>query len=283
MTEFYQDVKKLHPDQYLLNEQVPEKWFDVFDEIREKYPGAGEDQRRRFRAQVGFIQQKAQSTEWREYLIQYLKADLPEELSRLPGLLDERESILRNFLRDFGRVAQLDDSRGESPAAGHKDVWALLDGLVHSWVLALRSRSWREFFYSGAVLALLVLIIISGSVCVGFAMSTARTPECGASAWDDNFYALLAQMLLLVYSLYLIVVPLSRNGVVPASGWWFWACLVTSAACSLASVAIYPFHWKLSTGLAYMSGAMQVTATVQLVEGLDKKMKEQDLPASTSS
>ena len=79
----------------------------------------------------------------------------------------------------------------------------------------------------------------------------------------------MSQITLLVFSAYCTLVPLIRRHQLQIQSFWFCLGLALSVLAGIASVAVYPYNWRASVALGFVSGIAQAISVIQLIEGVN--------------
>lgn len=104
-----------------------------------------------------------------------------------------------------------------------------------------------------------------------------------SAAIDDNLFSTASRAALSLFFVYLVLLPSLRpSGLHIARPFWFKASLALTMLTSLAAVPVYPFHWQSSTVLGYVAGLAQVVALQQLVQGLARTSRVNEVRHATS-
>ena len=128
-----------------------------------------------------------------------------------------------------------------------------------------------------AVYFTVLLFGVAGAVTSALAIWQCSTPSTIPTI-DSNFWSTLSQATIGLAGLYCIIIPLLRNGKIPVKQpRLFNFFIITSMITALISVVTYPFQSRVSLVLAYISGAAQLAATLQLIEGADSTITNLNL------
>jgi hypothetical protein len=151
-----------------------------------------------------------------------------------------------------------------------------INGIL-SDIYRLRSKTWkfpRNFFKDQATVIFFTVLVTAVSA-IFITISLFRHKQGGAfSALDDNFYAYMSSMILTLFSAFLLYLPSLRVGISYLRyPFMFNSSLFLSAVGAILSPALYMVSWQAALLCAYLSGLLQMIATLQLAECVDEGVK----------
>jgi hypothetical protein len=116
------------------------------------------------------------------------------------------------------------------------------------------------------VFVLSISCLAIGLILSSLALYVSLTQVTCADSSNANLFNNLGQNILLLFSLYVLIIPFLRGARLRNEKIWFLVSLTISKVAGLLSVVV--FHWKypISTFLGFLANAAQIIATLLLVQ-----------------
>ena len=129
----------------------------------------------------------------------------------------------------------------------------------------LKDALWKD---NRAPVSLSLISTSISSVFVGIALVKHR--QWPRPRIDDGFFALLANTLIQLFSLYVLLLPFLRGQQPHLRGLWFCLSIGTSIVFSIIACIVYIFSWHASTILNFGSSLASMITALLLVQSIDK-------------